>query len=460
MAIPVNEDSWLYHFQSIRWINEYPIVPGLGNLHGRLAFNQSHFGFLALLNFFPYWNKGYAAGGLLLLVATACTVATVIVRDIPFKRLLLTLLLIVIEPMARYSASPSPDFAVSLLQVVGATYILFLLHANPTDTQQRESDILVAICVSAALCSVKLSGLIYAATLSCVALWSMRGAPPLSRTVLSRIFFALFFFALVHLLRGVITSGVPLYPSTIGSFWQFDWSVPIERIQNEAGWIYSCARTGSPCQDPSNMPQDWSWINSWWAHRIPDNAKVLFFSSLAATVVTTCINLHGDTLRRRALARDWLLMLPFFSAIAFWFFSAPDIRFLGRLLELMFAFSMWSMIFAVHWYTLTMPSVWTRPVLVVAKLFRFIHFRELLVFLMLIFCARLLPMPGMNWPALSEPATNLVSSERGVQVWIPVDGSCWFNELPCAPSMDPKLEYRKPSSDDPLGYGFRLHVSP
>ena len=95
MAMPINEDSWLYHFQSIRWINEYPVIPGLGNLHGRLAFNQSHFGLLALFNFFPFWNKGYAAGGLLLLVATACTVATVILRDIPFKKLLLILLLLI-----------------------------------------------------------------------------------------------------------------------------------------------------------------------------------------------------------------------------------------------------------------------------------------------------------------------------------------------------------------------------
>jgi len=460
MATPINEDSWLYHFQSIRWINEYPIVPGLGNLHGRLAFNQSHFGFLALLNFFPYWNKGYAAGGLLLLVATACTVATVILRDIPFKKLLLTLLLIVIEPMARYSASPSPDFAVSVLQVVGATYLLFLLHANPIDRQQRESDILVAMCVSAALCSVKLSGLIFAVTLSCAALWSSRAASAPRSKVLPRVWVVLTFFALVHLVRGVITSGVPLYPSTLGSFWQFDWSVPTDRIRSEAGWIYSCARTGSPCQDPAHMTQDWSWMNFWWALRIPDNAKILFFASVAATAVTTWVNARGGESVRPTLVRDWLLMVPFFSAMIFWFFSAPDVRFLGRLLELMFACSMWSMICSLDRHGIGTSTVWARWLSLVANLFRSIHFAAFLVCLVLIFSARLFPVPALRWPALPQTASSVVSSESGVRISVPVDGLCWFNKPPCSPSVDPRLEYREPLSRDPLAHGFRLQQDP
>lgn len=34
-------DSDLYHAQSIRWIEEYGIVPGLGNIHVRFAYNSS-----------------------------------------------------------------------------------------------------------------------------------------------------------------------------------------------------------------------------------------------------------------------------------------------------------------------------------------------------------------------------------------------------------------------------------
>ncbi len=36
-------DTDLYHAQSIRWIEEYGIAPGLGNLHHRLAYNSAFF---------------------------------------------------------------------------------------------------------------------------------------------------------------------------------------------------------------------------------------------------------------------------------------------------------------------------------------------------------------------------------------------------------------------------------
>lgn len=41
-------DSDLYHGQSIRWIEEYGVVPGLGNLHERFAYNSAAFAANAL----------------------------------------------------------------------------------------------------------------------------------------------------------------------------------------------------------------------------------------------------------------------------------------------------------------------------------------------------------------------------------------------------------------------------
>ncbi|MDE7207914.1 MAG: hypothetical protein K2N90_12300, partial [Lachnospiraceae bacterium] len=41
-------DSDLYHAQSIRWIEEYGIVKGLGNIHVRFAYNSSIFALSAL----------------------------------------------------------------------------------------------------------------------------------------------------------------------------------------------------------------------------------------------------------------------------------------------------------------------------------------------------------------------------------------------------------------------------
>jgi len=44
-------DTALYHAQSIHWIEEYGIVPGLGNLHCRLGYNSAAFPVTALFSF-------------------------------------------------------------------------------------------------------------------------------------------------------------------------------------------------------------------------------------------------------------------------------------------------------------------------------------------------------------------------------------------------------------------------
>lgn len=460
MALPINEDSWSYHFQSIRWANEYPIVPGLGNLHGRLAFNQSHFGFLALLNFFPYWNKGYAAGGLVLWLATAFTCLSLLARYLHHKKALLLLLLVVIEPLAKYSSSPSPDFAVSLLQVVGIIYLVNIVHGNSKSPFQKYADLCTVLLVCAALCSVKLSGLIYGAALSGVAVWCARGILGQYRRGIMSLLIVIVIFIVVHGIRGIITSGVPLYPSTVGSSFSFDWSVPLERIQNEAAWIYSCARTGSPCQAPALVMRDWNWLGPWWANLVPTHSKLLLGCSLTAM----CAASFADFLAKNSFPgprhQDWLLMIPFVAALVFWFLSAPDVRFLGTMLELMFGLSFWALLCSWDRH-LKLSQTFAGGRLVLArKFFQSWNFPTIASVTILIFCTRLLPVPAWSWPSLPQPATRVIAIKNGFSVFEPAGGTCWFMQLPCSPAVDPYLEYRETQMGDPLAHGFRVRGKP
>ena len=67
----IHYDTSLYHAQSIRWIEEYGIVRGLGNLHGRLAYNSSSFVLSALYSMAFLGGQSYhcAAGWLAFLLA-------------------------------------------------------------------------------------------------------------------------------------------------------------------------------------------------------------------------------------------------------------------------------------------------------------------------------------------------------------------------------------------------------
>ena len=72
MLPPTHWDLGLYYLNTIRWINTYPIVPGLGNLHGRLAFNHSFFTYVAALNLYPYFGHGCSlANSFLFLIVVA-----------------------------------------------------------------------------------------------------------------------------------------------------------------------------------------------------------------------------------------------------------------------------------------------------------------------------------------------------------------------------------------------------
>ncbi|MHC4397396.1 MAG: hypothetical protein ACYS1A_17285, partial [Planctomycetota bacterium] len=66
------DDSGLYHLSGVRWNTAYPIVVGLGNLHGPLAFNNVSFLYGALLETGPWYGRSnHLANGLLLAVLGA-----------------------------------------------------------------------------------------------------------------------------------------------------------------------------------------------------------------------------------------------------------------------------------------------------------------------------------------------------------------------------------------------------
>ena len=122
MLTPTNYDSGLYHFSSIRWINEYAIVPGLGNLHGRLAFNQSFFTYVAALN--PFFNAGRVVANSYLWLLTLITCVEVAVISLRHERglvgwsvgLFSIPQLFYLAMTSNGVASPTPDFTCNLLQ--------------------------------------------------------------------------------------------------------------------------------------------------------------------------------------------------------------------------------------------------------------------------------------------------------------------------------------------------------
>lgn len=70
----IHYDTGLYHAQSIRWIEEYGVVKGLGNLHCRLAYNSSSFALSALYSMAFLGGQSFhcGAGFLALILSGVC----------------------------------------------------------------------------------------------------------------------------------------------------------------------------------------------------------------------------------------------------------------------------------------------------------------------------------------------------------------------------------------------------
>ena len=222
---PLFYDAGLYYFQSIRWLNEYPVVPGLGNLDGRLAFNQSYFLFPAFLNAAPYFNKGYhlANGFLLATLAVQLLHRALQPAVLSLRICSAVMLVVVLKQVDRESlSSPMPDVAILVLGVVLTHWLVeFLIEARESPGELAAS-IAHIVALSVLGITFKLSFLAFGVvTIVLVTYLSFRTAVDASLNRLSAVVSAVFLALLLGvpwLVRGVIASGYPAYPSHIATW--------------------------------------------------------------------------------------------------------------------------------------------------------------------------------------------------------------------------------------------------
>lgn len=329
LLAPTNGDSAIYHFPSILWLNEYPIVPGLGNLQGRLAFNQSYFLFPAVLNAAPYFQKGYhlANGFLLTVLAVQLLYRTMAPGGLSL-RLFAAFMLVIMLRRATIDglSNPTPDLAIFVL---GTLLMLWLLECL---TQTRTSPENVPACgaclVVVAVLGVtfKLSFLGFAATLVVLCLWlSVRAA---SGPFRNRLAPAVLGTALLTagmggawVARGVASSGYPVYPSTWAGM-PLDWKIPARNVAMMRATIFSFGRTDIGRWTETTVNKD--WLKPWLARIFSRELKNPLMVMAVATIALVALRLRRPMTFGSEL---WLPLIPLAGWLVFWFVTAPDPRF-------------------------------------------------------------------------------------------------------------------------------------
>ena len=439
MGVPNNYDSGLYHFQSIRWLNEEAIVLGLGNLHWRLALNQAYFGFLALLNFSPFWNKGYAAGGLFLLSLTLVTVIEIAQKQsAQWKVTIGIVLFISLGFVAASTVNPSPDNAVTLLEIVLFMYLLNMARSVSKGCQ-TDADFLhcvraiLFLCIAVVL--TKLSSVGFAiGSLLCLALILIR-TKLLASVIGLRIIVLISVFIFVHLIRGYLLSGAPLFPSTILGAWDLSWAVPKDIAIFETDLIFSWARLpGVEFVNQTALVEGWLIV---WLTKLSPLTKWMFTVSILLMMINGVRFLKGEELKEYRV--EYLLYLPVLFGFLFWFVTAPDVRFLGAVLVLFFGLSAY----------LTLQNQ-TRITALELKIqqSRSMHRVELLVFtIVALIPLRYLGISSLSvngWSEVTHIKTETSQTQTGQNINIPAKGNqCWDSALPCASIFNDGLGFKK-----------------
>jgi hypothetical protein len=456
-------DTGLYHLSSVRWAQAFAVVPGLGNLHGRLAFNQSFFLYGALVDSGPWRGNGqHVAGGLLWVVYAAqggMSLLALFTATRPAWNVHAFRVLLFPGPFLYFLRHPavssfSPNLAVTLLGCILAAELAETLFEECSEGERSDFRLFTLALLMCAGVSVKLSFAAFGGACFLTALAARVGRTGLRASLQRRRLWLWVCVSAAVILglwmaRGVVLSGYIAFPSTLGGF-PVEWRMPAGEAAEMARVIASWAR--APGKPPSEVLGQWAWFVP-WLQRV---SVPLLVTPLAVFVLASAgalwLRLHRAA-AARASVRPWLLLAPAVVGALFWFVTAPDFRFAGPLFWILAAAAL-TLCLRELGLPRTGPGRLVGAAVVVALALMAIAGHDLMLRstrgVVREALHRAKTQPGL--PPLPRADWTEFVTRSGLILYVPVSGDqCWDAPLPCTPYPSPDLRLRRPGD---LSGGF------
>ncbi len=328
-------DSDLYHAQSIRWIEEYGIVKGLGNIHVRFAYNSSVFALSALYSMRDAAGQSlHAVNGFIALLLSMEALALFDRRRFwradawglsDFARLGAFYYLTLIY---RDIVSPASDYCV--MCIVFYIMIRWLSHLERGEKDAAPYSLLCVMGVYAI--TLKLTAgviLLLCIKPACMLLKEKRYKEIALYLLLGGSVIA------VWMARTALLSGYLLYPFPALDVLNVDWKINAAAAALDAAEIKTWGR-GLNNAALAELPV-WEWFPNWFLTMLPTLGKLLIIADIVCIIITAVLltgfvikTVHGEKTRDTGgiYQADKLLVLCTAAvSYLFWQFSAPLLRY-------------------------------------------------------------------------------------------------------------------------------------
>lgn len=299
---PTGFDSTSYHHAHIRWNEDYPVIPGIGNLEDRYGFNSNYFLISAIFTFRNFLGYPICALQALVVAYVCCWVLLEIVKSkFEIKRLGLLLLFILLFYYTN--------------KVIGDTYtdvlpsaVIFYIFAKLILYKETFSkNILFYLFVPVALVPFKLSVMPFALLSLFLLVFALKEKNYKPVIFVCSALFILFF---TWIARTVIISGYIVYPLHELDLFSFDWKTPVEVAERQRDLIKYYSGFGGLVKGIFEYHQKYYFILAF-----------IYLTTIASLIVSAVKILKF---------RDKVYTALFLTALAcvsYWLVSAPDFRF-------------------------------------------------------------------------------------------------------------------------------------
>ena len=437
VGYPTHYDTALYHQQAINWIEEYGVVPGLGNLHNRFAYNSAFMPLQALFSF--KWLTGqslHTVNGFLcwfFLVYALETNNLFKGKPLQLSDCLKIAMVVYIFLSREYISSPTSDIMALLL-------VLYLCTKWSEFEEEKCDDVLAYtfLCVLGVWAiSVKLS----VATCIILAIY------PLTILIRKKMWREMFLnlilgitVMLPWLMRNVVISGYLLYPYPSIDFFDVDWKMPRSILEYDSREIMVWGRA---IRDVGQFELPiWKWFPNWWKE---NNLKCLIIFgifSVICLVVYLCIKIIKRN--HLILKKDILIVYSVIGILA-WLFSAPLMRY-----GVVYLLLPISIVVNMLWNHIGNYNKLLKITETVGILILFPILSLLFAKITVINDISVLRQENYEWRLTQETVL-----QNEIKVWIPVEGDQGsYDVFPCVPyaNMVAKIELRGEGLQD----GFRV----